>query len=133
MSKVYFKHCIIPCVDNEVTRWHVAHGWIWDVVECSSCRKIGVFFVTLLCGDGGIIHFYKAPGITLDGTTVLSAFRRGIGLAAANCNVVYATVPVVNSKLIRCLKCLDFVECSNGGFFREAAEIKLLKYLPPPK
>lgn len=133
MSRVYFQHCIVPCVDNPVVRWHVAHGWIWDVWEIDRARKIGVFYASLLCGDGVVIHFDVLPGIDLHPATVLSAFRRGVALAAANADVVFATVPSAKVKLIRCLCRLGFAACSGGSFLRDGVEICLLKYLPGSK
>ena len=133
MSRVYFKHCIVPCVDNEVTRWHAAHGWIWDVYEVDRQRIIGVFFATLLCGDGAIIHFYPLENIKIHPMTTLSAFRRGVALVAANADVVFATIPTAKIKLIRCMERLGFIVCRAGSFERDGAEITLLKYLPPAK
>jgi hypothetical protein len=120
-------------VDNPVVRWHVAHGWIWDVWEVDRQRKIGVFYASLLCGDGVVIHFDVLPGIQLHPATVLSAFRRGVALAAANADVVFATVQADNVKLIRCLCHLGFVVCQDASFCRDGAEIALLKYLPRAK
>jgi hypothetical protein len=133
MSKVVFQHCIVPCVENPVVCWHVAHGWIWNVWEVSRQRNIGVFYATLLCGDGVVIHFDVLPGIQLHPATVLSAFRRGVALAAANADVVFATVQADNVKLIRCLCRLGFVVCRDASFCRDGAEIALLKYLPRAK
>lgn len=133
MSRVYFQHCIVPCLENPVVRWHVAHGWIWNVWEVSRQRNIGVFYATLLCGDGVVIHFDVLPGIQLHPATVLSAFRRGVALAAANADVVFATVQADNVKLIRCLCHLGFVVCRDASFMRDEDEIALLKYLPRAK
>ena len=132
MSRVYFKHCIVPCVNSQAARWHLAHGWIWDVWEMERQRFIGVFYATLLCGDGAVIHFELRENIQLHSATILSAFRRGIALVAANAGVVYATVPAANCKLIRCLCRLGFAVCPNAGFDRDSEKIELLKYFRIP-
>ena len=47
MNRIYFKHTFSPCVDNEITRWHLAHGWLWDVYDRKLEQNIGVFLSPL--------------------------------------------------------------------------------------
>ena len=133
MNRIYFKHTLFPCVDNEVTRWHLAHGWLWDVFDRKQNCNIGVFFVTLMCGDGAIVHFDRIPDVNVDAAALLCAFRRGIELVGNYGNVIYATIPSSNVKLIRCACRLGFVVCHGAEYMRFEQEITLLKYLPRPK
>lgn len=125
--KVFFEKTLSPCVSNEVIFWHVAHGWVWNVRE-SSGRYIGVFFATLLCGDGVIIHFDSIPNLKISPATVASAIKKGIRIAAP-LGVVYATIRKDNPKLISIITRLGFW-VTNAGFLRpEEGEVLLLKYL----
>lgn len=133
MSRVYFQNVIIPCLDDMTIRWHIVHGWVWDIYEVPLQRKIGVFYATLLCEDAVIIHFDTRRDITISPATTLSALRRGVALAAANSNAVFATVPEKKSKLIRCLCRLGFIICREASYWRDDEFILLLKYLPPAK
>lgn len=130
--KVNFEKVIIPCVVNDVTLWHLEHGFLWDVVEAPSGRKLGVFFASLLCGDGSVIHFYSVPGVKISPATVLGAFRKAIRMMSTYGSVIYATVPKNKHSLIRCLVRLGFVIVTEGGFFSDHQEIILLKYLNAP-
>lgn len=131
--KTNFVKTLTPCVVNEVTCWHLAHGFLWDVVEVSTGRKLGVFYVTLLCGDGCIIHFYALPGIDITPATTLYTFRKAINMTARYGNVLYATVPEDHIKLLRVLCRLGFAPVPQGGFVRDGVQIVLLKYLPAVK
>ena len=42
-------------VDSPVARWHVAHGWCYNVRWRD--QTLGVFYVSLLGNDGGVMHF----------------------------------------------------------------------------
>lgn len=128
MSLVRFEKTVLPCVMNDVTAWHVAHGWIWDVVEVASRRLLGVFFCTLLCGDGCVIHFEPRPGEIIRWPLTLAAFRKAVRMISPVCDVVYATVPADKIKLIHTLLRLGFVPVENGGFRSDGREILLLKF-----
>lgn len=128
--KVNFVRTLIPCVVNEITLWHVQHGMLWDVVEAPSGRYLGVFFCTLLCGDGCIIHFYSLPDVVISPATILYAFRKAVRMMTAYGNVIFATVPESKKKLCRVLCGLGFRILPDGNFIRDDQNILLLKYFP---
>ena len=114
-------------IDNDVTRWHLAHGWIWNV-SSSDNSPLGVFYCTLLCGDGCIIHFDALPHIPW--SVILPAFRKAIRMISPVSDVVYATVPDSRAKLIRILIRLNFTPISSGGFLRDqTTPVTLLKLI----
>ena len=126
--KVNFEKVIIPCVVNDITLWHLEHGFLWDVVEVPSGRRIAVFFCTLLCGDGLIVHFDSVENIEISPASVFSAMRKGVRMIREYGNVVYATIPAEKSTLIHCACRLGFDVVEAGGFLRDGKEIVLLKY-----
>lgn len=130
--KINFEKVIVPCVVNDVTLWHAEHGWLWDVVEAQSSRHVAVFFCTLLCGDGCIVHFDTVPGMVIPWQSTLAAMRKGVRIVVPLCKVVYATIPADNLPLIRCAVLLGFV-LTDGGFFRDGRKIELLKYFHSSK
>ena len=114
-------------IDTDVTRWHLAHGWIWNV-SSSDNSPLGVFYCTLLCGDGCIIHFDALPHIPW--TIIRPAFKKAIRMISPVSDVVYATVPDSNAKLIRILSRLNFAPISSGGFLRDqTTPVTLLKLI----
>ena len=114
-------------IDTDVTRWHLAHGWIWNV-SSSDNSPLGVFYCTLLCGDGCIIHFDALPHIPW--TVIRPAFKKAIHMISPVSDVVYATVPDSNAKLIRILSRLNFAPVSSGGFLRDqTTPVTLLKLI----
>ena len=129
---VYFEKVVVPCIVDDVIAWHVSHGWVWDVVEVKSGRRVGVFFCTLLCGDGVIVHFSTVPDIEIPWATTLAAMRKGVRMVAPAVNVVFATIPADNIPLLRCACRLGF-RLSCGSFFRDGSKIRLLQYFPPVK
>ena len=129
--KVYFEKTVLPCVVDDVIAWHVAHGWVWDVVEVSTGKRLGVFFCTLLCGDGVIVHFSSVPGVMIPWYVTLSAFRKAILMVAPAVNVVFATIPACRNALVRCVRKLGFRPVAR--YTREGSEILLLQYFPGVK
>ena len=114
-------------IDNDVTRWHLTHGWIWNVIAPDN-SPLGVFYCTLLCGDGCIIHFDALPHIPW--SVILPAFRKAIRMISPVSDVVYATVPDSRTKLIRILIRLNFAPVSSGGFLRDqTTPVTLLKLI----
>ena len=114
-------------IDNDITRWHLAHGWIWNVIAPDN-SPLGVFYCTLLCGDGCIIHFDALPDIPWH--VILPAFRKAIRMISPVSDVVYATVPTSHAKLIRILIRLNFSPVSSGGFLRDqTTPVTLLKLI----
>ena len=129
MTLVCFEHCIVPCIDNDRTRWHVAHGWIWNIVERKSRRKIGVFYASLLCGDGACLHFEVIDNIKIPFPVTLSAMRRGLAIASAHRTLILATVYADYYPLLRICKKLGFIVLEHGEFEREGKTVLTLKYL----
>lgn len=127
--KVFFEATAVPCVDSPEIRWHVDHGWVWDVIEIETRRRIGVFFCTLLCGDGCIVHFSSVPGEKIPWPVTLAAFRKGMKMVAnTGMGVIYATIPAEKRKLVGAAILLGF-GITDGGFVRKGTgEIVLLKY-----
>ncbi|MBQ7395936.1 MAG: hypothetical protein IJW08_05320 [Lentisphaeria bacterium] len=126
--RVNFEKTTIPCVTAEEVMWHIAHGYVWNIREVSG-RYVGVFFATLLCGDGVIIHFLPVAGISIHFSTVLSAFRKAKKLFPIFGSVVFATVPEKKRTLIRLLAAMNF-SVTGAAFVREnEGRIILLQYL----
>ena len=142
MSRVYFEkvgRVEDLAVDDEVTRWHFDHGWIWNVLEIDRdnrvVRPLGVFFATLLCGDGAVIHCSSIPGISIHWSLTLAAFRKAIRMLAPVCGILLATIPEERRALLRVIRRLGFREI--GSFPRDGERVLLLKYRqdapdPPP-
>ncbi|MBQ9088670.1 MAG: hypothetical protein IJY46_07810 [Lentisphaeria bacterium] len=126
MSLVNFSPTAHPCIDNPITRWHVAHGWCYNAVDVRSGNFLGVFYVTLLCADGGIIHFDTCSSVPP--ALILSGFRKALRMVLPHLAVVYATVPAGSIGLVRVLKKLGFRVVPEGGFVVDSREILLLKY-----
>lgn len=136
MSRVYFEKIKRPedlAVDNDVTRWHFDHGWIWNVLEVDHdnriVRPLGVFFATLLCGDGAVIHCDSIPGIVIPPAVTLAAFRKAIRMVAPACSLLLATIPEDRVSLIRVVVRLGF-RITTGSFERDGKRILLLKFAP---
>ena len=118
-----------PCVDDGVVQWHVQNGWVWNVYGGADLRPVGVFFCTLLCGDGVICHFTPRPEIRIPWHVTLAAFRKGVRMLAPVCDVIYATIPAEKEKLIRVVIRLGFGIVEEGGFLRDGrTPVVLLKY-----
>lgn len=130
--RVRFEKVVVPCVVNDVTLWHLEHGFLWDVVE-EDGRRIGVFFCTLLCGDGCIVHFDTVPGMVIPWQSTLAAMRKGVRMIAEVGGVIYATIPAENRALIRVAVRLGFGLVCDGGFLRDGEPVVLLKYFPRRK
>ena len=129
--KVRFEKVAVPCVINDVVTWHLAHGFVWDVVE-ESGRRIGVFYCTRMCGDGNFIHFFSVDGIKISPATVLYTFRKAIRMMS-NVGVVLAAVSENKKGLLRVLSRLGMKEIPGGDYFRDGEKILLLKYFEGEK
>lgn len=129
--KVNFEKVVCPCVMDEVIAWHVSHGWVWDVVEVPTGRRLGVLYCTLLCGDGGVVHFSTVPGIKIPWQTTHAAMRKAMRMIVPVCNVLLATIPADNRALVRCARRLGFLPMTR--YFREGREIMLLQYFSRKK
>ena len=131
MSLAYFERTFKPCILNEVISWHLAHGWVWNIIDRKSLRPIGVFYATLLCGDGVVLHFDTLPDVEIPFALTLSAMKRGIRLVEPHADLILATIPEVKHKLIQCAQKLGFRRISN--FRRDNQAIVVLQFFPPPK
>ena len=125
--KVNFEKTVVPCVVDDVVLWHLEHGFVWDAVEVPSGRRFGVFFATLLGGDGCIIHFYIREKVSA--ATFLYGFRKAVRMAEEVFPAVFATVPESKNKLVSVLQRVGFSILENGGFDRKGEKILLLKKL----
>jgi hypothetical protein len=123
-----FEKTIIPCVNNDVIRWHLVHGWVWDVV--ADGRRIGVLYATIMCGDGVVLHFFTVPGIRIPAAVIREAFRKALRITAP-LGVVFATIPKRRRSLIKLCIRLGFVETSACFHSDVNGEIAFLKYLNP--
>ena len=128
--RVFFEVTKNPQLESPEILWHVKHGWVWNVWEVETRKCVAVFFATLLCGDGCILHFSTFPDEKIRWQTVLAGMRKGLKLVLPHCSVVFATVPASRKKLLRVEQRLGFFIVPQGGFTREdGEEILLLKYL----
>lgn len=115
---------------DEVAVWHVEHGWFYHVWEYPAGKIIGAFFVSLLCGSGGVIHFsVYDPELSARPASVLTGFRKALRIVSPHLGIVLATVPAGNAGLLRLLSRMGFVELA--VFDCAGAETFLLKYLKP--
>ena len=128
MNVARFEKSVIPCIIDDVTTWHHQHGWLWNVVDQRTGDRVAVFFCTLLCGDGGILHFSVRPNEKLDGVFLRSAFRRGIQMVKPHFGVMYATIEQDKTGLIRVVERLGFRVVRDGGFYRDGKFVLLLKF-----
>jgi len=120
-----------PCVDNEITRWHLRHGWLYNAYRIPARKPVGVFFATLLCGDGAVVHFDVIPEARLSPLEILHGFRKGIRMMlSAQLNVIYATIPEEYGDLIRVASHLGFRIVRDGGFRRDEKHVALLRLDP---
>lgn len=129
---VFFEKTVSPCVDNEVTRWHTEHGWVWNVYDVRNGVFAGVFFASLLCGDGCVCHFIRKKSVPVSPSLILAAFKKGMRIISPVCDVIYATVPERKEKLIQVLIKLGF-GLTGSVFYRNGDKIILLQYFPAGK
>ena len=135
---IRFEKTLTPCVADEVTAWHAVHGWLWNVVVYENTDQhgptrtdtIGVFYCTLLCGDGAVVHFDTVGPIAP--LHLLAAMKKGIRMIAPYCGVIFATIPEDRAKLIRVAIRLGF-GLTDGGYLRDGQKIALLKFFAPRK
>lgn len=126
--KVNFVKTVIPCVSDDIAIWHHLHGWLWDVVEVPTGRRIGVYYCTLLCGDGVIVHFDVVPDVEISAATLLHAIRKGIRMVLdSEVNVIYATICADRAGLLCVVKRLGFRE-SGSSYMRAGKKVLLLQY-----
>lgn len=110
------------CVKNEVVKWHTQHGWVYNVWSNVDERYLGVYYCTLLCGDGVVLHFESCVDDIAVGD-ILAAFKKGIQMMSKQ-NIVLATIPK-DLKLCRIAKRLRFKEIAN--YYRNDKEIVLFE------
>ena len=138
--KIYFQKVTEPgraACNTSVVEWHILHGWCYNVWDCSDDGKqgriIGVFYVTLLCGLGGILHFDTVAD-DIPGSHFRAAFRKAIRIVQPYLGLILTTIPRDKGKLIRTVEHLGFVPVPLPVpfLFAEAAYL-LLQYLPRRK
>ena len=128
--RVFFEATKNPLLESPEILWHVNHGWVWNVWQVETKKCVAVFFATLLCGDGCILHFSTFPDQKIDWVTVLAGMRKGLKMVLPYVSVVYATISATEEKLRKVEEKLGFAVVENGGFTRDdGTEILLLKYL----
>ena len=113
-----------PCVKTKAIFWHCKHGWVYNVWSNVDQRYLGVFYCTLLGGDGVILHFENAVDDIAVGD-ILCAFKKGVAMMS-RFNLVLATVPA-EKKLNRIVKKLGFSEIAQ--YQRDKKTIILYKFL----
>ena len=99
------------CMTSEVALWHWKHGWLYNV--SSDGRMIGICYITLLCGSGGVIHFDACGKVTA--AELLGAFRKGVQMFSGVLGIFLATIPPGKERLISCAKRLGFEEINRDG------------------
>lgn len=110
MSEVFLQKSILPLVVNDVIAWHVQHGWVFNAVAADG-RGIGVVYVTLLGGDGCVVHFEILPGVTLP--EIRSGFGKAFCLLAPVGRLL-ATVKPERKSLIKLLERFGFERIAGG-------------------
>lgn len=123
---VRFEHItgkIEPCVKNKCIFWHCKHGWVYNVWSNVDNRYLGVFYCTLLGGDGVVLHFENAVEDIAVGD-ILCAFKKGVKMMS-RLNLVLATIPA-EKKLNRIVKKLGFTEIAQ--YKRDRQIIILYKF-----
>ena len=133
MRKIYFERVERQrrlVIRNEVTRWHVKHGWAYNVLD-AGFSPLGVFFCTLLCGDGAVLHFLAGKGVRVSGAELLSCMRAAIEMIL-RCKqgfTLYTTIRASERKLIRVAEGLGFRVVEGAEMVREGGEeVKFLKF-----
>lgn len=127
---IQFRHTLSPCVFNSTTVWHTAHGgWVWDVIRPDTGEYLGVFYCTLLCAEGCIVHFDTIPGVHIPPKVFLSSIKKGIAMVRPSCDVIFATVPKEKYRLIRILQRIGFRHCPEADYSRDGEEVIFLHYL----
>ena len=126
MRLVNFVGTRATCVVTPAIRWHIDHGWVWDVVETRTGRMVGVFYCTILGGDGCVVHFESSGNVPWPVT--FSAFKKGMQMVSPHNNVVLATIPASKGKLIDAAILLGFGIIDAGYERPGEGKIVLLKY-----
>lgn len=103
--------------------WHVRHGWAYNVFA-SSGECIGMFYVTLLPGVAGFIHF--DVNAAFSPLMVVGGFRQAIRIASRQFPLLFASVKRENVKLIAILVNLGFAH-HNVGTHQPYAVLQYLK------
>lgn len=108
------------CVKNAVIKWHIKHGWVYNIWSNIDERYLGVFYCTLLAGDGVVLHFDTCVDDMAIGDT-LAALKKGVEMMKQH-NIVLATIPT-ELKVCRIAKRLGFKELAK--YYRNDKEICL--------
>ena len=129
---VYFSivtNCQDLLIDNDVIRWHLDHGAVYNVHRVNSgCfgSGVGVVYLTVLCGLGAIVHFDTAPDITP--ADLRAAAKKVTGFIADAYPALFATIPGDRTRLLRFVRRLGFRDLPGGSIPAAPADFMLLKY-----
>jgi len=75
-----------------VAEWHIQHGWCYNVEHNS--RHVGMFYVTLLGLDAGILHFELVDNYLSKNPIVLKcAFKTCFDFARKNLKTLFVSPP----------------------------------------
>lgn len=126
------------CVVNEKTLWHCKHGGVYNCLHVTAehvaDRKLGVFYVTMLPGIGGIVHVETCCGAVITPADILGAWKKLLKMLSATFPVILANVSAGNKKLLNILLRSKFTVVDRELFAtEEEGGFILLKYLPESK
>ena len=138
--RIYFQKVTEPgkaVCNTDAALWHVRHGWYYNVWDCSNDgtagRMIGAFYVTQLCGFGGILHFETVVN-DIPWPHLLASFRKGIRLVLPYLTILLATIPKEKPKLIQTACRLGFQAVRLPiPLSIDRVDFELLQYFPRQK
>ena len=123
---IYFEQ-ILPgdrlSIASDIAIWHRDHGWCYRVWQyhASGRRILGQFYVTLLSGFCGVMHF-ESYIRNIPAPVQLAAYRKAIRMMRVF-DVLLVTIPRDRAKLIAVMRRLGFADCNII-----AADFSVLQY-----
>lgn len=108
----YLQRTLLPAIDTPVIRYHVEHGYVWEVMLQG--QAVAVIHASIICGHGVVVHFDVVPGEYSPGD-IRRAMRTGVGYLHRSFPLVLATVPTDRRSLIRTLQRFGFQKISRAG------------------
>ena len=126
------EHACPEARESSAAVWHIRHGWFYHVWLYPDERIIGGFYVTLLAGYGGILHFeVYDPELKSHPGIILAAFRKALRIVLPCFDIAFVTIPTGNVGLVRIISRLGFRELCR--FPSGENTICLMKYFPQPE